>query len=368
MPDTIRLMLCGDVMLGRGVDQILRNPGDPVLTEEYVRDARRYVDLAERVSGPIPRPVDDTWPWGDALGEIRRARPGVLMVNLETSVTRSPDATPGKSVHYRMSPGNVGALLAAEPDVCVLANNHVMDFGSLGLTETLRVLGGAGLHTVGAGSDLDEATVPARVSSDGGPEVAVLAYGHESSGVPAGWAASSGRPGVALLPDLSARTAASVAARVEREKRRGSIVVLSLHWGSNWGYDVPREQVRFAHRMIDAGVDVVHGHSSHHPRPIEVYAGRLVLYGCGDLVDDYEGIGGYEQYRDDLRPLYAVELAPDGSLVDAELIVFRPRRLRLEAAAARDVAWLASELDRVSRRYGVRLRACRENRIGLERR
>ena len=49
-------------------------------------------------------------------------------------------------------------------------------------------------------------------------------------------------------------------------------------------------QIRFAHRLIDAGVDVVHGHSSHHPRPIEVYRGKLILYGCGDTIDDYEGI------------------------------------------------------------------------------
>jgi poly-gamma-glutamate synthesis protein (capsule biosynthesis protein) len=44
-------------------------------------------------------------------------------------------------------------------------------------------------------------------------------------------------------------------------------------------------QIRFTHRQIDEGVDVVHGHSSHHPRPIEVYRGKLILYGCGDTID-----------------------------------------------------------------------------------
>jgi len=364
---SLRLMLCGDVMLGRGLDQALAHPGDPALAEGYVRDARRYLDLAEEASGPIPRPVDDAWPWGEALGEIRRCRPAVVVVNLETSVTTCSDFAPGKAIHYRMSPANLGALLAAETNVCVLANNHVMDFGLRGLTETLRALEGGGLGTAGAGRDLDSASAPAIVSADGGLRVAVLAYAHGSSGVPDGWGASTGRPGVALLPDLSVGTVAPIAARVEREKRRGAIVVLSLHWGSNWGYDVPDEQIRFAHRMVDAGVDVVHGHSSHHPRPIEVYAGRLILYGCGDFVNDYEGIGGYEHYRDDLRLLYRVDLATDGALEAADLVPFRSRRLRLEPATSPDVAWLASVLDRESRSFGVRVRHSAEDRILLER-
>jgi len=364
--ETVTLMLCGDVMLGRGVDQVLAHPGDPTLVERYQRDARRYVDLAEEASGSIRYPVDDSWPWGEALGELERSRPGVLVVNLETSVTRCPDFARGKGIHYRMSPENLGALQVAQPDVCVLANNHVLDFGRPGLDESLRALHGGGLRTVGAGPDLEAALAPAVVAADGGPEVTVLAYGDGSSGVPAGWAATADRPGVARIPDLSARTAASVAARIEREKQRGAIVVLSLHWGSNWGYDVPVEQVRFAHRMVDAGVDVLHGHSSHHPRPIEVYAGRLVLYGCGDFINDYEGIGGYEHYRDDLRVLYRIQLAEDGTLTAVELVPYQSRRLRLEHATSSDVGWLAEALDRTSREAGVHVRPTPGDRIVLE--
>ena len=75
----------------------------------------------------------------------------------------------------------------------------------------------------------------------------------------------------------------------------------SIHWGDNWGYDIPREQTTFAHKLIDeAGVDVIHGHSSHHPKGIEVYKDKPIIYGCGDFIDDYEGISGYENFRDDL--------------------------------------------------------------------
>jgi poly-gamma-glutamate synthesis protein (capsule biosynthesis protein) len=62
--DLIRLFLCGDVMTGRGIDQILPRPGNPSMHELQVRDARQYVRLAETAHGPIPRPVDFAYPWG----------------------------------------------------------------------------------------------------------------------------------------------------------------------------------------------------------------------------------------------------------------------------------------------------------------
>ncbi|GAA2149043.1 CapA family protein [Nocardioides koreensis] len=353
---TVTTVLGGDVMLGRGVDQVLAHPGDPALTESCVRDARRYVELAETVSGAVPAPVDDAWPWGDALAALTGSDVDVRVLNLETSITRSDDVAPAKAVHYRMSPGNIGCLQAARPDVCVLANNHVLDFGRRGLEESLDVLDAAGLARAGAGRDLAEAQQPAVVTVSGGPPVVVLAFGHWSSGVPDSWAAGPQRSGVALLPDLSDATAAEVGDLVRQWQRRGALVVVSLHWGSNWGWSVPREQVRFAHRLVDAGAAVVHGHSSHHPRPLEVYAGRLILYGCGDLVNDYEGIGGHEEYRGDLRLLYRATLDRVGTLTGLDLLPFRARRLRLESAGTADVAWLEEALDRRCRRWGARAR------------
>jgi poly-gamma-glutamate synthesis protein (capsule biosynthesis protein) len=354
-PAGTTLLLAGDVMLGRGVDQVLGHPGDPALAESWVRDAREYVALAEAVSGPVPAPVDDTWPWGDALGDLADPA-GVRILNLETAVTRCDDLAPGKAVHYRMSPANLGSLVVARPDVCVLANNHVLDHGRDGLAETLDVLHGAGLTTVGAGHDLSAAEAPAVVDAPGDGRVVVLAWADTSAGVPWSWTAGSDRSGVALLPDLSPQTAALVGARVQEAKRPGSIVVVSLHWGSNWGYAVPGEQVRFARAVVDAGADVVHGHSSHHPRPIEVHAGRLVLYGCGDLVNDYEGISGHEAFRSDLRLLPRARLAADGALLGLDLLPYRARRLRLERAGSEDVAWLGSALGHACRRHGSGVR------------
>ncbi len=75
VPATVRLFLCGDVMLGRGIDQILPHPADPRLYEPHVVSALTYVELAERVNGAIPRPVDFSYVWGDAIAELERLRP-----------------------------------------------------------------------------------------------------------------------------------------------------------------------------------------------------------------------------------------------------------------------------------------------------
>jgi poly-gamma-glutamate capsule biosynthesis protein CapA/YwtB (metallophosphatase superfamily) len=350
----LTLFLGGDVMTGRGVDQILPHPGDPELQEGYVRDARAYVRLAEEVNGPIPRPADFAWPWGDALRTLHDAAPDARVVNLETSITTSGDFAAGKAVHYRMHPDNVPCLTAARPDVCALANNHVLDFGDRGLLETLAVLARAGLRAAGAGRDAAEARRAAVVPAGGG-RVVVFAVGTGSSGVPRGWAAGEG-PGVDYLTDLSAATAAEIADRVRRGKRPGDVVVVSIHWGSNWGYEVAEDRVRFAHELVGGGVDVVHGHSSHHPRPVEVHQDKLILYGCGDLIDDYEGIAGRDEYRDDLRLLYFASLEQGtGRLVRLWMAPMQARRMRLHRASDADAAWLGSVLDRISRPFGSRV-------------
>lgn len=354
--DPVTLFLCGDVMLGRGVDQILPCPGDPTLRERWIHDARAYVDLAEAANGPIPRPVDFAWPWGDALPILDAAAPDVRVLNLETSVSRTGEFAPGKDIHYRMSPANLPCLTAVRPDVCVLANNHMLDFGRQGLDETLASLADTGLRAAGAGPDLLAARRPATVPVAAGGRVLVFSFGMPTSGISPTWAATEKRSGVDFVGEPSPAAAVAIAARVRHVKRPGDIAVASVHWGPNWGHRIPGADVRFAHALVDAGVDVIHGHSSHHPRPLEVYRGKLILYGCGDLIDDYEGISGYERFRDDLRLLHLVSVDPDdGSLLDARMIPLRARRMRLEPASAEDTAWLCAVLDRTSRAFASRI-------------
>ncbi len=179
--------------------------------------------------------------------------PDARVINLETSVTRSADFAPGKPVHYRMSPDNLPALAVAHPDACALANNHVLDLGHSGLLDTLDALAGAGLPTTGAGRDARQARQPAVVPVPGGGRAVIFAGGSASSGIPPGWAATATRPGVDLLPRLTGAAAEDLIARVRAVKKTGDVVIVSLHWGSNWGHDVSGDQVRFARRLIDGG-------------------------------------------------------------------------------------------------------------------
>ena len=149
----ITLALCGDVMIGRGIDQILPHPAGPRLHEPYVASALRYVELAERAHGAIPRPVGFAYVWGEALAELARIRPDRRVLNLETSVTRRGMPYP-KGINYRMSPENAPCLTAAGVDCCVLANNHVLDWGEIGLEDTLTTLHRVGLATAGASCGL----------------------------------------------------------------------------------------------------------------------------------------------------------------------------------------------------------------------
>lgn len=344
------IFLTGDVMTGRAIDQLLPHPGDPTLRESVVTDARAYIRLAEQTNGPIPAPIDYAWPWGEAVDIVEQFAPDVRLVNLETSITAAGEFAPNKAVHYRMHPDNVGCLTAIRPDVCALANNHILDFGYRGLTDTLRTLADAGIRGAGAGLDVGEAERAVVVG-----RAVVACCGMGSSGIPGGWAATGRRPGVAYVPDMSDRSAGAVADRVLQRTGVGDIAVVSVHWGSNWGYDVDSAQIRFAHRLIDEGVDVVHGHSSHHPRPIEVYRGKLILYGCGDTIDDYEGIGTYEAFRHELRLLYFASVDTAGSVL--QMVPMRMRRMRLERAPDEDAEWLRATVEEMSERFGTRINA-----------
>jgi poly-gamma-glutamate synthesis protein (capsule biosynthesis protein) len=178
--------------------------------------------------------------------------------------------------------------------------------------------------------------------------VVVFSLGSPTSGVPQAWAATGDRPGVNLLEDLSEETAHRVANRMLNGTRPGDVIVASIHWGGNWSYHVPDEQISFGRRLIDEGVSIVHGHSSHHVKSIEVYRERLILYGCGDFLTDYEGISGYEQFRGDLTLMYLVDVDPrQGRLLKARLVPMQVQRLRLNRASAEDSQWLCDLLNRL---------------------
>ncbi len=396
----MRLFLCGDVMTGRGIDQILRRPSEPTIYEPVVRDARDYVELAERVHGPIERGVDDSYVWGEALDVLSDYGCDLCVMNLETSVTRSARAWPEKGIHYRMHPANARMLrLPAESAsrsgrparaICyTVANNHVMDFGRAGLLETLEALDDAGCGRCGAGSGGEEAGAPYRAELvvDGADPcshvrrgaVAVFGVGIGDSGIPPEWAATrravssptehargryapdsgESNAGVHLIDRLGRSAIERETARIAGLRREGEIAVVSVHWGGNWGWNVPQAHRAFAHALIDrAGVSIVHGHSSHHVKCFEVYHGGLILYGCGDFITDYEGIPGHDAYRPDLSLMYFADIdSADRSLRALRMVPMQTVRFSLRRAGDSDCDWLARVLNRDGAPFATQVEA-----------
>ncbi len=350
----ISLFLCGDVMTGRGIDQIMPHPGSPVIYESYLRTAEGYVELAEKMNGPIPKPVDYGYIWGDALSVLTHLDPDLRIINLETSVTTNNDYWP-KGINYRMHPDNVASLSAARIDGCILANNHVLDWGHAGLIETLKILEAAGIKHVGAGKDRARSEAPVIFDITGKGRLVIFAYGSKTSGIPASWTASNRSPGINILPDLSVHTVKSIKKEVKAIKQPGDVVLLSLHWGGNWGYNITSGERQFAHNLIDeAGADAIYGHSSHHVKGIEVYQDKLILYGCGDFLNDYEGIQGHEQYRSHLTLMYFPSFDPlSGKLLQMRMMPMQIKRFQTIHTSKSDSRWLMDVLNREGELFGT---------------
>lgn len=364
---TVRLFLCGDVMTGRGIDQILPSPSNPALFESYVTDARDYVKLAEEKNGYIPKPVDFAYIWGDALTVFKQLTPDLRIINLETSVTTSNDYWENKSIHYRMNPKNVPCLTVAHIDCCTLANNHTLDWGYHGLTETVETLHASGIKTAGAGENIKQAQTPAVLNAKN-CRVLIFSFGAPTSGVPWEWRASEKQAGINLLKDFSQNTLNAIKELIRQVKQQKDFVIFSIHWGSNWGYHVPVEQREFAHKLIDeAQVDLIHGHSSHHEKGIEVYNGKLILYGCGDFFNDYEGIGGYEEFRSDLSLMYFVDVETSNmNFTTLHLAPTQIRRFKINYASKTDSQWLKTVLNRENRKLGTPPLFEEKNRLVLK--
>jgi poly-gamma-glutamate capsule biosynthesis protein CapA/YwtB (metallophosphatase superfamily) len=144
-------------------------------------------------------------------------------------------------------------------------------------------------------------------------------------------------------------------------------VVVSIHWGPNWGYEVSAAERQFAHALVDeADVSIVYGHSSHHAKGIEVYRNRLILYGCGDFINDYEGITGYDEFRGDLRLMYFVRIdRANRDLAGLEIVPLQAHRFRLVHASENDVEWLGETLERASRPFATGVRQDQDGRLSL---
>lgn len=310
-----RIGFLGDVMLGRGVSD-------------------RWTD------------GDPAGVWGSTLERLRTL--DGLVVNVETCVTDGGKRWPGKTYYFRADPEfAVAALQAADVSVAALANNHVLDFGESGLSETLTNLDTAGVAHAGAGENRDKAFEPAIIDA-GGLTVATLSLTDRW----AAYAAGVDSPGTAYTPlDRSVgATRAIVRNALDRvEAADPDLVVASLHWGPNWKTTPSPTQQAFARWLVDHGVDVVHGHSAHVLQGVEVYQGRPIIYDAGDFIDDYVHKDGLHNKRSALFEL----VVTDGRLDELRLAPVEIGNKAVSLADAEVSRWVHETMRDRSEPFGT---------------
>lgn len=361
----VRIHICGgDNMLGRAIGLTLhhRAPGEATIRDSV--PAQRYLDLsmhesdAEMLSLEGMRGLNTTgnYLWGALMEPSMHATPppDLCLLNLETAVTDSltGNDVPQKGINYHMHSANLpevmkpfaGKLFGSQkpvPLVISFANNHALDWGRNAFQrESLHAFSKLpqSIHMVGAGRNSDEATAAARVSTEDGVEIDVLAFASEDSGTLRDWEATADKAGIAWLPAMTSheqvdhcvRIVQKAVNRLDNVDHR--ILILSVHMGPNWAYRSPgsfpdNQEYRrqFSHRVIDElGVDVLYAHSSHHIRGMEVYNSKFIMYGAGDFCNDY---GGFANKGDHLfvkyGALFVVDLdAETGDLHGVSLVPF----------------------------------------------
>ncbi|MBV9949120.1 MAG: CapA family protein [Myxococcales bacterium] len=262
------LALAGDTMLGRGVgDALMHDPQAPLFAPE----------IAAFIAG------------ADAF-----------VLNLECCISergsRFPD--PAKPFFFRAPPLAAQRLAELGVDAVALANNHALDYGPEALLDTLDHLHAAGVAVVGAGPDDAAARTPLPVSCGELRLRMVSLTDH-----PAAYAAGPGQPGVAFA-DLRAGLPGWVSA-VLAPGPGADLVLATPHWGPNMVGEPVRHVRRAAEALLDAGADLIAGHSAH---VFQGVAGR-VLFDLGDFLDDYAVNG---EMRNDLGLLWLIELSSAG--------------------------------------------------------
>lgn len=248
----LRLVFVGDVMLGRGVNEFLQWAGAD-------------------------------YPWGDTKTLFQAADWRACNLECVISDRGTPWARTPKAFHFRSDARNVAVLQAAAIDAVSLANNHTLDFEYAAMFEMLKLLDQAGIQRAGAGADIAEAARPA-IRGVKGAAIGMIAFTDNEPQ----WEAGPRRPGVFYSPiDIADERARMLFETIRETRKRANLIVVSAHWGPNWGYQPLAGHIRFSHALIDAGTDIVFGHSGHVFQGVELYGGHPIMYCTGNFVDDY---------------------------------------------------------------------------------
>ena len=314
--------LLGDVMLGRSVEQRLREVPPERLWTDDVRAACAGCDA--------------------------------VICNLECCISERGTRTgriPGKQFFFRAPPAAVGTLGAAGIRAVSLANNHALDYGTAALADTLGHLDVAKIAAVGAGPDADRARLGAVVSA-GRLRVGVLGVTDH----PRPYAAGPAAAGVAWA-ELHRGVPEWILSELRRLRAEADVVVVFPHWGPNMTTEPAGWQRRRARELIAAGADLVAGHSAHVFHGIERVHGRLILYDLGDALDDY---AVDDRLRNDLG--FLVLWRPHGQ-PELELVALRLGFCETAIAHGADADWLASRISQACAELGTPVERVSEERL-----
>lgn len=273
------------------------------------------------------------YPWGDTLPFLERA--DVRICNLECVL--SDGGSPARKVFtFRSDAKNIASLEVAGIDAVILANNHSLDYGPEALADTLGLLDQAGIRYTGAGTNLKKAEEPLVIKSNAKTIMLIAATDTDEPG----WAAEKDTPGVWSIPiDVDDQAAEELFRNVRDTKPKADVLIVSLHWGSNWGHTPEKGHREFAHALIDAGADIVFGHSSHVYRGIEFYKGRPIIYSAGDFIDDY---AVDEAERNDESFIFIVDVDTYSIRMHPTIIRDFQARMADQGRAARIAAHMAN--------------------------
>ena len=305
IPRIYRLAFVGDVMIGRLIDALLPTSIARKSPHSDPEDAARTVDNSILARYPELTSYNYLSPWGNSVSLLQKA--DLILANLETALTRSERQWPNKAFNYRSHPENVRCLTEVGMGggdgrgYVSLANNHTLDWQLEGLNETVETLSKAGVQYAGAGRSAAEAATSAELNVGGEDGWKIKCWSFADH--PLDW---EGVDAFNLI-DYTKKGREKISLQLadgELETDKVGLKVVSVHWGPNYGWHPAVEIVDLAHWMIDeCGVDIVHGHSSHHIQGVEVYNGKLIIYGCGDFIDDY---AVDLTFRNDLSALWRV--------------------------------------------------------------
>lgn len=333
-----RLLFVGDTMLGRLVDASL--PVHNPVSKEEEEHAKR---MKKHTNGNPYASI-----WGNTLPIFHNA--DVRFINLECCITTHDVPYPNKIFNFRTHPSNVRVLNEAKIDFANLANNHILDYNYPGMVETIKTLDDNNIKCAGAGDNLLEAGIPAVVDV-GGLKIAVIGAADHMSY----FRATDSKYGinyVDIIGEMGVNSIYNISNFIERtkteiqqlrNKEKIDLVVLSIHLGPNFLFEVPDNHQTFVKQLIDkVDINIIHGHSSHHVKAIEIYKGSVIMYGCGDYISDYQVS---EEYRNDLSFIY--ELLYDTSnkqFIRCELTPTVISNLQTNVASSNGKEWLFGKM------------------------